>query len=415
MSATPRWVTRACALACALSTLLLPATGAVAAPVATSLTGASPVPFPTSTATPAATDSDTTLYVDPDGSDSGSGSERAPLRTIQRALDEAGPGTTIRLAPGVYRERVRTVRAGTASAPIRIVGPETGKNPADRRQATLYGTSRIVSIDHSYIEVRGFTIDGQEKLAGRSWPTRSRDVRAFKESVRKQVADGRLIYVGVSDSSRDITGVRVDDMYLTGAGGECVRLRNNAHDNVIENSTIRFCGMYAKGTSGDPWHNGEGVYIGTSPKSTGQPMHKNDQSHRNIVRDNTIQTFGSECFNVKENAHDNVFEGNLCSANLEGIDHHGSNIELRGHDNVVRDNVVEDSANWNIKIQSDSTRYDKGGNTVTDNTLRGAATAALRVKSTARQGAICGNTVQAPTLSDGLSATQRSQAVAPCR
>lgn len=415
MSATPRWVTRVCALACALSTLLLPATGAVAAPVATSLAGVSPAPFPTSTAAPAATDSDTTLYVDPDGSDSDSGSERAPLRTIQRALDEAGPGTTIRLAPGVYRERLRTVRAGTASAPIRIVGPETGKNPADRRQATLHGTSRIVSINHSHIELLGFTIDGQEKLAGRSWPTRSRDVRAFKESVRDQVADGRLVYVGAADDSRDITGVRIDDMYLTGAGGECVRLRNNAYGNVVENSTIRFCGMYAKGTSGDPWHNGEGVYIGTSPKSTGQPLHKNDQSNRNIVRDNTIQTFGSECFNVKENAHDNVFEGNLCSANLEGTDHHGSNIELRGHDNVVRDNVVDDSANWNIKIQSDSTRYDKGGNSVTDNTLRGAATAALRVKSTARQGAICGNTVQAPTLSDGLSATQRSQAVAPCR
>ena len=44
-----------------------------------------------------------------------------------------------------------------------------------------------------------------------------------------------------------------------------------------------------------------------------------------------IRTFGSECFNVKENAHDNVFEDNTCSDNAESVEFSGSNIELRGH------------------------------------------------------------------------------------
>jgi hypothetical protein len=36
-------------------------------------------------------------------------------------------------------------------------------------------------------------------------------------------------------------------------------------------------------------------------------MHRNDTSSNNAVAGNVIQTFGSECFNVKEYAHDNVF------------------------------------------------------------------------------------------------------------
>ena len=108
-------------------------------------------------------------------------------------------------------------------------------------------------------------------------------------------------------------------MFLNGAGGECVRLRNNAHDNVITDSVIQYCGMYGKGDGDDraEYHNGEGVYIGTSPKSDDQPMHDNDTSSHNVVTRNIIRTFGSECFNIKENAHDNVFEDNVCSGNAE--------------------------------------------------------------------------------------------------
>ena len=40
------------------------------------------------------------------------------------------------------------------------------------------------------------------------------------------------------------------------------------------------------------YRNGEGVYIGTSPKSTTQPMFANDTSHDNVVRDSAIATSG---------------------------------------------------------------------------------------------------------------------------
>ena len=341
------------------------------------------------------------LYVGPTGNDTNDGSAGAPLRTIQAALGRATPGTQINLAPGEYHERLQTMVGGLPDAPITIKGPEAGKDKSGRYQATLYGTGRIFSIDHSHYVLDGFTIDGQEKLpSSTELPTDFATIDAFKDSVKEQVQDSKLIYIGAGDAVRDVTGVTITNMFLARAGTECVRLRNNAHDNVITGSVIQYCGMFGKKDDEVQralYHNGEGVYIGTSPKSDTQPMHTNDGSSRNIVTNNIIRTFGSECFNVKENAHDNVFEGNICSDNTESSEFQGSNIELRGHANIVRNNQIFISAGVNVKIKSDEQEYDKGGNSVQNNRMSGAP-AALQFNSTVPPGPMCGNVVETQTL-----------------
>jgi hypothetical protein len=338
------------------------------------------------------------LHVSPTGRDSDDGSAGAPLRTIQAALDRARPGVTINLAPGVYRERPVTSQDGAPGAPITIKGPETGKDRAGRYQAVVYGTGRVFSIDNSHYTLQGFTIDGQEKLAGTPYPTELATIDAWKKSVQDRVEDGRLIYIGAAESSRDLTGITITDMFLNGAGGECIRIRNNAHDNAVTDSVIQYCGLYGKDDGGEraTFHNGEGVYIGTSPKSDDQPMHDDDGSARNLVARNVIRTFGSECFNVKENAHDNVFEDNVCSDNAESAEYEGSNVELRGYLNVVRNNKIADSAGYTIKIQSDGEDYDNGGNVVENNHLSGFAATAFKIKAEAPQGRMCGNVVTVP-------------------
>ena len=356
------------------------------------------------------------LYVSPTGNDGGAGTEAAPLRTIQAALEKAQPGTVITLAPGEYREEPTTVRDGAPDAPITIKGPENGKDPSGRNQAVLFGTGRIFNIDHSYYTLEGFTIDGQEQLSGAQVPADLAAIDTFKNSVRDRVEDSKLIYVGSSDTSSDITGVTIRNMFLTEAGTECVRLRNNAHGNTIVDSVIQYCGLYGKSDEdeGDrfEFHNGEGVYIGTSPKSDNQPMHENDTSSNNVVSGNVIRTFGSECFNVKENAHDNVFENNECSGNTESTEFSGSNVELRGHGNVVRNNVISDSAGWNVKIQNDDdAEFDNGGNIVENNTLSGSAAEPVRIKTEAQQGRFCGNKVTAAEPVDG---TSPGDITAPC-
>jgi hypothetical protein len=55
-------------------------------------------------------------------------SAASALRTIQRAADQAGPGTTVHILPGVYRETVWPALNGTASEPVRYIaenGPGT--------------------------------------------------------------------------------------------------------------------------------------------------------------------------------------------------------------------------------------------------------------------------------------------------
>ncbi|MGH3586555.1 MAG: DUF1565 domain-containing protein [Pseudonocardia sp.] len=339
------------------------------------------------------------LYVSPTGNDSGDGSQAAPLRTIQAALDEAEAGTVINLAPGEYREQLTTMRDGTPEAPITIRGPENGKDPSGRNQAVLFGTGRIVNIDHNHYTLEGFTIDGQERLPAAQLPADLGAVEAFKSGVQSQLEDSKLIYIGSSDTTRDVTGITIRNMFLTEAGTECVRMRNNAHDNTIIDSVIQYCGLVGSTDEDDdddrfPYHNGEGVYIGTSPNSDSQPMADNDTSSNNVVSGNVIRTFGSECLDVKENAHDNVFENNECSGNTEPRDFNGSNIELRGHGNIVRGNVIADSAGWNVKIQADDEDdYDNSGNSLQDNTLSGSAAEAVHIGTDAPQGPMCGNRV----------------------
>ena len=62
------------------------------------------------------------LYVATDGNDANPGTLAQPLRTIQRAVDLAQPGTTIYLRGGTYAPstNIQLLKSGTASAPITL-------------------------------------------------------------------------------------------------------------------------------------------------------------------------------------------------------------------------------------------------------------------------------------------------------
>lgn len=60
------------------------------------------------------------LHVSPGGSDSARGTASAPLRSVQRAVDLAAPGTGILLHAGTYSGQVKIRKSGTASAPIHL-------------------------------------------------------------------------------------------------------------------------------------------------------------------------------------------------------------------------------------------------------------------------------------------------------
>src|SRR6266700_3022386 len=215
------------------------------------------------------------LYVNPvQGADTAGGTQAAPLRTIERAMDRARPGAVVHLAAGTYDENVATRANGLPGARIVVEGPASGA-------ATLFGTSHVMAIKNSYYTLRGFAIDGQEQVENRyppaTWPTQLPQIGVFKVSVASLVNDDRLIYIDSGSVPAGVTGTIIDRMTLAGAGGECIRIRDNATDNIVENSTIRYCGMYPQVMAGAfTYHNGEGVYIGTSPKSAALPGYSDD-------------------------------------------------------------------------------------------------------------------------------------------
>ena len=347
-----------------------------------------------SRAASASTGATADLYVSPQGSNNNAGtSSSAPLATIQAALNVARPGTTIHLAPGTYHEEPTTKVNGTASAPISLVGTESGFSTSTRYKTVIQGGGRILNINNSYYNVSGFTIDGQPGLHGVTWPTTLAAIRPFKDSVQSRVSDSRLVYIGSSDTAVGVSNVHLDNMFLRGAGGECVRLRNDANHNEISNSMIEDCGLLGKGNdvSSYKYHNGEGIYLGSSPGDTSQPMAANDATSSNVITGNRIETFGSECVDIKERAHDNVVSSNLCEFNDEPTQFDGSNLEIRGYDNTITGNVLSASRGYSLKLGTDSTAYNGHGNVITANSFSNDASAAVLNKVSGTQGQTCAN------------------------
>jgi hypothetical protein len=93
------------------------------------------------------------------GSDSNPGSRSLPFRTIQRAANEAKAGTTVHVAPGVYRENVTTNVEGTRHARIRYL--------SDTKWGAKIigsGTEAVWTNHGNYTDIAGFDISGSGRL-----------------------------------------------------------------------------------------------------------------------------------------------------------------------------------------------------------------------------------------------------------
>lgn len=197
----------------------------------------------------------TVLHVAPDGSDADDGSEETPLVTIREALSQAYPGDTIHLAPGEYREELRTVRDGDPGAPITITGPPEAVWRAKE------DASELLEIVHSHVHVTGITMTGlkDETLA-------YEDRNAYANAITRISPVAR---------HREDRYEPVD--YLEGVVFEPSRIGNTAASFIgitrLKDSSIG--GFEVIGPAGMQYHPdvenaiishvGEIVYIGTGP------------------------------------------------------------------------------------------------------------------------------------------------------
>ena len=89
----------------------------------------------------------------------GSGTSAAPFGRVQQALDVAQAGDIITIGPGTYAESLQTVRAGTATLPIRV------RAQHERGTATITFAGRVLAVNHPYIHVESLVLDGQYSAA----------------------------------------------------------------------------------------------------------------------------------------------------------------------------------------------------------------------------------------------------------
>lgn len=309
-----------------------------------------------------------TYYVAPNGNDEHSGASRdQPLASIQLALDKAQPGDQIELAPGDYFQDLVSRRDGTPEAPILLAGPAT----AVVRGA---GESRVVEINHDYMTLEGFSIDG---LWGNA-----KKARGYRN---------KLLYVMGTKPGDGVTGLRVLRMRFANAGGECLRLRYFAQQNEIAHSTFSGCGVADFRFDGDG-KNGEAIYIGTdfSQIDDGKnPTVEPDQSSRNWIHHNVIDTEGAECVDIKEGATGNLVEHNICTGQS---DSKSAGLNAQGNQNILRYNRIYGNDGAGVRLGGEG-KEDGVGNSVYGNEIVANEGGGIKIERLP-QGQICDNEIR---------------------
>ncbi|WP_334072462.1 right-handed parallel beta-helix repeat-containing protein [Paenibacillus sp. A14] len=111
---------------------------------------------------PAASAAGAEYYVATSGSDSNAGTSGAPWKTLQHAADTVPPGSTVYVRGGVYKEKLKITRSGSAAqGPIVFASYGAESAIIDGSGLSVSGTEGLIELsDVDYVTVQGFEIRG---------------------------------------------------------------------------------------------------------------------------------------------------------------------------------------------------------------------------------------------------------------
>eukprot|EP00903_Cladosiphon_okamuranus_P016219 g14966.t1 len=299
--------------------------------------------------------------------------------SLTDALEVAGAGDTISLGDGVYREPIVTMHAGEDGNPLVIEGGRGAVINYFSGDKSLMWSQKVVDVRHSWITLRGFTVDG--------WLNDIDEEDSFVDKciwVEGQDAPTTVMYRG-QEVKTSLIGTVIEDMKIQNCGMECIRMRNWVTNSVIKGNDIETCGIYDFRFQFDG-KIGEAIYIGTS---SNQWTDGEDGCNYNLVTSNRLEPRGNECVDVKEGATMNVVEYNDC---IDQRDEKSGCYDSRGNYNVFRYNTADQCLGAGIRLGGhniDGFQFGVDNHVIgNDFTNTEAGSIASRVHP---QGFICGN------------------------
>lgn len=330
------------------------------------------------------------FYVSPSGDDvlNDGRSLAKPFKTLQWAIVNAKPGETIRLSEGTHVGSVTTATHATATAPITITGPATAIVKGNTR-------NRVFQINHDHIVLDGFTVEG---------------MNGTDPALSASYSDV-LVYVAGVPVTRGVTGVKLLRLTMRNARSECIRMRDNATKGEIAFLKIDKCGLddyvFMGGNT-----NGEGIFLG----SAYDPLFPTtmDKSTGNWIHDNTINTEGNECVEIREFSGETLVERNDCKGQKTAT---GAAIAVRSSKNVIRSNEIHDNVAVGLRIGNKDLGFPPSegiDNDFYENNIYNNVEGGILVDK-APQGKVCGNKFANNTRGDLRgAATEGLTPAAPC-
>lgn len=275
-----------------------------------------------------------TLYVDDDAGMDGDGSIVLPFRTIQEAVNRAGPGTQILVADGVYREAVTFPASGT---------------PENWIQVKAQGDAAI--------------LDSADRLSGDIWKADAKPnvwSTTLSAPASYLARDGMRYYQyddkkGLMDAvGRE--GAKMDEGWFFDSGAKKLYVRSLDNPSNYTWQVPRLNRAFNIVGRDWIWIEGFGIQF-YSTSTNGCGICTLNSSHivirNNEVRNSQIGIY-TEWTGSDEQGNDTRIEGNDVSdpkgewpwAAVKGSKMEGTAILVRGHvGTIVRDNIVHDYFN----------------------------------------------------------------------